>query len=419
MDLELIQSCIQDYRINKSYVQKNYNYYKGDTDALRDYKLQTTRSNLKVRTNFVKKFIKEEASYILSNSVTYINKSTDNSDIISAIELNLAHWSKKHDQELLKNSLIFGESYELYYIDNNAQFCSRLLTPLNCYVYRDYFGNTTMALHFYKLDKFSDIEYVDIYTSTEITTCLVADLSVTSVKNHIFGEVPISICTTSRDDEKDTLFEDIKGLQDAYETNLSDISNEICDFRNAYLKFQNCQVKEEDLANMKKLGIIQTSNKDSSVDWLVKNINDTFIQNTLTTVKENMYELSSHVNTNEKLSSNISGVALRSRLISLEQKCKFNENAVTDCMLNRLRLMFNYIELLTSKQYDYRNIRVKFTAMIPSDDHTTSLMLAQLSGMISNETGIAQLSFVDNTEAEMAKLRAEQESNAINLDNIV
>ena len=43
-----------DYKI----YQKMYNYYVGDTDAMRNYKMVTERSNNKVRVNFIKKFIK-------------------------------------------------------------------------------------------------------------------------------------------------------------------------------------------------------------------------------------------------------------------------------------------------------------------------------------------------------------------------
>ena len=50
----------------------------------------------------------------------------------------------------------------------------------------------------------------------------------------------------------------IRSLQDAYESNLSDISQEIGEFKNAYLCVNNYQIKPKDLPSMKKQGIIQT-----------------------------------------------------------------------------------------------------------------------------------------------------------------
>ncbi len=50
---------------------------------------------------------------------------------------------------------------------------------------------------------------------------------------------------------------------------------------------------------MKELGILQV-NGDGKIEWLIKDMNDTFVQNTLSSIKENMYEITSHINHNEK-----------------------------------------------------------------------------------------------------------------------
>ncbi|WP_219716079.1 phage portal protein, partial [Clostridioides difficile] len=126
---------------------------------------------------------------------------------------------------------------------------------------------------------------------------------------------------------KNTIFNDIKGLQDAYETNLSDISNEISDFRNAYLTFSGCNIKEDDLPRMKELGILQV-NGDGKIEWLIKDMNDTFVQNTLSSIKENMYEITSHINHNEKMQSNTSSLAVVARLISTEWICSQNNDSI-------------------------------------------------------------------------------------------
>ncbi|MDZ5016906.1 phage portal protein, partial [Clostridium perfringens] len=137
---------------------------------------------------------------------------------------------------------------------------------------------------------------------------------------NIFGEVPVSIGELTEEGYYDSLYKDIKGLQEAFETNLSDIGNEISDFRNAYLLFKNAQVNKDDIPEMKRLGVIMLPGDRADAQWLIKNINDTFIQNTLDRYEDTMYQLACHINHNEKLQSNLSGVTLRSRLIVLENK---------------------------------------------------------------------------------------------------
>ena len=410
---QLLNSCYADFSNNIFKNEMMRDYYKGETEALENYKMVTARSNLKTRVNYIKKFIKEEVSYTLGNKISYLSKSS-NTKIIDAIEHNLSHWSEKHDQNLLKNSLKYGEAYELYYINKLGEFCSRIITPLNGYVLENENGDIELALHVFK-KKFDTTTYIDVYLEDVILHYKGGIGNACLIRNdpHYFGEVPVSICAISEELEDDTIFNDIKGLQDAYETNLSDITNEISDFRSAYLVVTGVTIEESDLPKMKELGAIQVPNKDGTVSWLIKNINDSFIQNTLNTIEDKIYQISGHINANEKLSSNTSSLALRTRLISLENVCSLDADAITDCIKNRLRMLFKYLSVISSGDYDYKDIKQVFTYNIPSDDLVTAQIIAQLGPKLSTETGIAQLSFVDNVSNEMKKIAKEQKANSI------
>jgi len=410
---QLLNSCYGDFNNNLFKNKMMCDYYKGKTEALENYKMVTARSNLKTRVNYIKKFIKEEVSYTLGNKISYLSKSS-NTKITDAIEYNLSHWSEKHDQNLLKNSLKYGEAYELYYINKLGEFCSRILTPLNGYVLENEDGDIELALHVFT-KKFDTTIFIDVYMEDVIlhykggisNTCLIGNDA------HYFGEVPISVCAISEEVEDDTIFNDIKGLQDAYETNLSDITNEICDFRSAYLVVTGVDIENSDLPKMKELGAIQVPNKDGTVSWLIKNINDSFIQNTLNTLEDKIYQMSGHINSNEQLSSNTSSLALRTRLISLSFVCSLDAKAMTNCIKNRLRMLFKYLAIISSGNYDYKDIKQVYTYNIPSDDLVTAQIIAQLGSKLSTETAIAQLSFVDNVSDELKKISKEQKANSI------
>lgn len=315
--------------------------------------------------------------------------------------------------------LIFGQSYELYYVDKDGLFSSQIYSPLNSYALQDDFGNVQIFLVLFK-KKFDNVtQYLDVYYPGKVEHYTIggtSNLTFLGEDTHIFDEVPVSVCSIAEEKEFDTLFNDLKGLQDAYETNLSDISNEISDFRNAYLMLKGADISAEDLANMKKLGAMKVP-VGGDVAWLVKNVNDSFIQNTLKTLEDKMYQISNHINANEKLSSNTSSLALRTRLISLENKCKLNADALADALKNRLKFLFKYLKIKTGQNFDYRDIKIKFTPNIPQDDMMTAQIISQLNGKLSTETAIAQLSFIDNPKEEMAKLKKEQEEAiSINLD---
>ncbi|MBY2477565.1 phage portal protein [Clostridioides difficile] len=407
LDLDLIKEIYDDWNSNKSEYDTMYKYYKGETDAISNYKMVTKRSNNKINTNFLKKFINEEVAYSLANKITYTSRSGDEK-IINDLEYYTCHWSKKHDSDLLRYALLFGLCYELYYVkDDEIQV--KIIKPTDGCHYENENGEIVYFIREFTKG-FEDETYIDVYDKEYIYhfDSNFKEVESPTVDNIFDGHIPISICKRSAELGKNTIFNDIKGLQDAYETNLSDISNEISDFRNAYLTFSGCNIKEEDIPRMKELGILQI-NGDGKIEWLIKNVNDTFIQNTLVTIKENMYEITSHINHNEKMQSNTSSLAIIARLISTEWICSQNNDSVADTLMNRHKLLYIWIRKKYGLEYDYKDIKSKFTPKIPRDDLVVANILSQLGDKLSTETGLSQLSFIDNPHAEIEKAKKEQE----------
>lgn len=418
--LALVKKVYGSYYVFKNIYTKMYQYYKGDTDAIKKYLFVTERSNLKINVNYIKKFIKEEVAYTLGNDITYESRN-DNESVVNDIEYYTAHWNELHDTDVMKYLLIFTKVYELYYIDDKAEFCSKIIKPTEGYAYYDESSKKVLFfIHSFKNDFDTTTSYIDVYTSDKIYHFDGKFNEIAAPSINIFGEVPVSIGELTEEGYDDSLYKDLKGLQDAFETNLSDIGNEISDFRNAYLLFKNAEVKEEDIPNMKKLGILQLPGDKADANWLIKNINDTFIQNTLNRYEDTMYQLACHINHNEKMQSNLSGIALRSRLIVLENKCSLQIKAHKNIVKNRIRFLFIYLDFKKNKMYDYKDVKALYTPNIPSDDLATAQMLAQVpERIISKDTSRGLFSFINNkvAEAEKVKKEIEEEGPKVDLDN--
>jgi len=418
--LALVKKVYGSYYVFKNIYTKMYQYYKGDTDAIKKYLFITERSNLKINVNYIKKFIKEEVAYTLGNDITYESRN-DNESVVKDIEYYTAHWNELHDTDVMKYLLIFTKVYELYYIDDKADFCSKIIKPTDGYAYYDKAsGKILFFIHAFKNDFDNTTTYVDVYTDNLIYHFDAKFNEIASPTTNIFGEVPVTIGELTDENIDDSLYKDMKGLQDAFETNLSDIGNEISDFRNAYLLFKNAQIDPKEVGDMKKLGVIQfpeSSNGDAQ--WLIKNINDTFIQNTLDRYHDTMYEIACHINHNEKLQSNLSGITLRSRLIVLENKCGLEIKAHKNIVKNRIRFLFIYLDLKKNKMYDYKDVKALYTPNIPSDDLATAQMLAQIpERIISKDTARGLFSFVNNKVAEAEKVKKEiDEEIPVDLNN--
>jgi len=173
---------------------------------------------------------------------------------------------------------------------------------------------------------------------------------------------------------------------------------------------------EIDLPNMKKLGILKGKGDKVVIEWLTKNINSNFVMNTLKEIKQNMYELSSHINNNEQVPSNNSSLAMRTRQLNLENKCKSNIDAMFNLIKDRIKFLFRYLYVLQSKEYNWKLVSPKFIPSLPQDDLMSAQILSQVpEDLISKKTARSLFSFIDNVSLEEQQVKKEQEE-AMNID---
>jgi SPP1 family phage portal protein len=411
LDKELFKKCYEDYLVNKIVYEDMYNYYCSESKVMNDYSAMEYQESHKMNLNYLKMLIKEEVAYSIGSPFNYTSKTNDKNSV-EMIEYYLYHWNRNHDNELLKNMLIYSTVFELYYTDERkANFNAKILSPRNGYAYVDDFGNILLFMHVYKL-KFDEKVYIDVYDDNMIYHYDDEFNEVKSPNIHIFGEIPVSIGIISEEQIKDTLYTDTKDIQNGLSTIASDGVNEITNTRQAILAGKGIQLDEETIKNLKKYRFASLPNdKEASLNWLIKSLNPEYQKLMMEFLKETMYELSFHVSSSDKIQSNVSGLAMRNRLISLESKTKLNNRALTNILLNRIRFLFIYLKALKNKDYDFRNFSCKFNSVIPSDDLVMSQILSQigLGEKLSLKTGLQQLSFVESSDTEIKQLKAEQE----------
>ena len=395
-----------------------YDYYIGKTDVLRNYPT-TDRSNRKIVDNFIKAFIDEEVSFMTGVPVTYSSKD-DNSDIIDDIEYNLNNVSYNIDTELATNLLIFGEAYELYYI-NEDEFKIKCFNPMNSYAYRDTEGKVQLFMYFYKKELDDTNVYAEVIDDNFIYHMDENFKELEPATPHYFEYVPVGVAILPNK-YNDTLYNNIKYLQDAYEATMSDWSNEIADTRLAYLYLTGVDIDEDTASKMKQMGIIQSSDSNSKAEWLVKNINSDFIKEYRSIIKEDIYRVAQHVDNQTNIQSNTSGVMLATRLNCLRIKITTQNQSMKNCIKTRLKCLFRYLDIAENKLYNYRSIDIKPQLNLPQNDVETAQIISQLNDKLSIQTGLERLSFITNGKAEFDKMLEEQkqiEQNSMDsLDDI-
>ena len=410
----MINILYNRYKKQVEQYKKIKGYYQGTTDALTNY-TETNRSNIKVNLNYLKKFVKEETAYSVGNPISYQSK-TDDKEKIAALDEVMGNYKENHDINTFRKMVLYGLVYEITYIDKFDNLNVKTISPTDAYHEEDSEGNIINFIHVYtvtEVNEDTNMEeektYIDEYTDKEINIYKCdGDPILQKTIPHFFEEIPVGMAKKSEDTWRDTIYNDIKGIQDALETNVSDITNEISDFRNAYMVLRGISVDEDEAEKLKQKGIIEAP-EEGGVDWLIKNINDSFIQNTIGNLHEKLYEITSHINHNDaQQMSNASGVALKSRLIALTQICSINEGAFKELLKTRIRLIFKYLEITEKKKYDPKDIKIRFTPTIPNDDNQTADLIGKLNGKVSAGTLLSLLSFVEDGQVEFEKAQKEK-----------
>ena len=417
-DLDLLISCKEEFDSNISVYQKMQDYYDGNfkTDAMVNYQMITSRANNKIPKNMVQKFILEEVSYCVTNGIHYSSHSNDKT-IIEDIRLNITKsWSVKHEDELLKQALIFAEAYELIYLDAEANFKAMICNPLNSYVYKDDFGDVKLFIRFFQKKFNTEIQYADVYEDNMVYHYIVDGGEFTqigAVDTHIFSKVPVAVCTIGSIYE--SIYGNIKGQQDGYEQVSSDYVNEIADSRNAILLTVGASLEEGAEDDIKTKAVMELP-AGGDAKWLIKSFSDAFIQNALNTLNDNMYSLANHIDHNQKLSSNTSSLAQKNKLMGLSSKCANNIHAMQDCIKARLQFLFEFLKIKEKgKEYSYLDIDISMTPAIPTDDLMVSQILSQ-NPKIPTETGFGLYSFVTDIDKTMALYEEENKVNSIGAD---
>ena len=166
-----------------------------------------------------------------------------------------------------------------------------------------------------------DVEYVEVYTRMDITKYQLdmGGLRQLEQKFHVFGQVPVTPYYNNAECQGD--FELVISEIDAYDSFESDSVNEADYFADSYLVLSGMEGTESsDIAAMKQNRVLIFPEGGTGT-WLTKTVNDAWIENEKKRLDQDIHKFSfCPPMTDENFASNASGVAMRYKLLGLEDK---------------------------------------------------------------------------------------------------
>lgn len=401
---ELITKIINIYSEQHALEQKMLDYYLNENDIKNRTFTDPTRVNNKISHAFANYIVQSHVGYFLGNPITY------KSDIDVLQDIFDYNDEQAENLELAKNLAVYGSAYELLWLDEFANIRFNILDNRQTIpIYDNSLEQNLIYLirHYTRTDLLTSEQKstVIVYTDKKILTytgnAFYDSLKLINEELHYFQDVP-AICYLNNA-EQTSDFAKVIDLINAYDTLASNRLNDSDAFANSYLVFTNCLVDEEDLLSMKNSKTILLDN-EADVKYLTKDANSTENESLKNTLFDNIFLLSSTPNMlDENFSQNSSGVALKYKCLALENLTSIKERFFRKGLTRRIELICNILAVKGSN-YDFRDVDMIFTRNLPLDLDNLAETVNKLNGIVSDETLLSLLPFVENIDDELDKI---------------
>ena len=417
---KLVSELVSLYETSDKYLglEKLGRYYLGKQSILLRKRAEPSAPNTRVVCNHAKYIVDMTVSYLVGNSVAYA--ASDDVDISALQQAYIKQDIASLDQELAKSMMIYGSTSELVYTDEDGVIKSALIPPENGFVVYDdtVERNRVLGVYFYDTKTLSgqadsrEIFVYDASYSYHFHGRAGAYPTLVETAAHYFGAVPMIEYRNNAECQGD--FEQLIPLIDAYNLLESDRVNDKEQFVESFLFLKNIELDTDTAKKLRREKILISDFDQSDAKYLSKALNEADVKVLRDDLKDDIHRFSMVPDlSDESFGNNLSGVAIKYKLMGFEQHTKNKERYFARSLKERFKL---YAHMLSLKRQmadvPVYEVDLVFTRNLPANELEISQMLVNLSGMVSNETLIGQLPFISDEKEEQQLLEEEQKRQA-------
>lgn len=424
LSIEDIQKFIKKHKAESIRYIKLQKYYEGKHDIL-DHTSRDGQPNNKIVNPYPKYITDMLVGYFVGQPISYTSKEEDG--LLEDLQAIFDYSDEQEENlELAKICSIKGKAYELLYRDEDARIRFNEFGPDQMFVIYDMTISPSIkfAIRYYDVGEGNDkITYAEVYDK-EVCTLYKgkdSDLSLEQITPHTFKDVPVVEYVNNKEEQGD--FEQVITLIDAYNKAQSNTLNDMDQFTDAYLILVNMAGTDSERVDELKRDRVMLLDDDGDAKWLIKEINDAWVENYKDRVRRDIHKFSYTPDMqDESFGNNLSGVSIRYKILAMEQIRSNKERKFKKGLQRRIELICNSLSL--EKDIDlFTNINIKFANTLPQNIYELSQTIKNLSPYLSSETLLNQLPFVENAKEELEKKKAEDEEitssyDFTNIDNV-
>ena len=311
--------------------------------------------------------------------------------------------------ELSKLTSIYGVSYLYVWQDEESNTRVTYNSPFDMFVvYDDTVARNIKYGVRYKYDE-DNILTGTLFTQSEVITF--SNDAYGDTDPHYYPIVPI--IEFVENDEQQSLIRPVESLINAYNKALSEKSNDVEYFSDAYMKILGAELDTETIQNIRDNRIINMDGDDAQkivVEFMNKPDGDVTQENLLNRIESLIYHLAMVANINDESFGNASGVSLEFKLQPMKNLSGMKERKFTKG-LNNLFKCFTALptNVPASDKDSWVEVEYRFIRNIPRNVNDEAQTARDLEGIIYKELQLSTLSIVDDVQTEIERIEKENE----------
>ena len=411
---DIIRKFIEKDRAENARKIKLHDYYMGKHSILERAYEDASKPNNKVVNPYANYITTLMTGYFIGEPVQYT--ASDESTLEAFEDIMEYNDEPSVNKEIAKWQSICGEGYEILYIDADGNIRFKALPAIGMIpIYNDDLEETLIYVIRYwsafDIESDQEVDYVEVYSSVDIAKYRdnINGLELLDQKYHVFGQVPVTPYFNNTEGQGD--FELVISEIDAYDSFESDSVNEADYFADSYLVLSGMEgTTSEDVASMKQNRVLIFPEGGAGT-WLTKSVNDTWIENEKKRLDQDIHKFSfCPPMTDENFAANASGVAMKYKLMGLENKVGVKETEFEKGLRRRIELIYGVMRKVNGDM-DYLDINIVFTRNLPQDLSAAVDTVIKLDGIVSDETRLALLPMDIDAQEELEKVEEQKREN--------
>lgn len=422
-DAEKIKDDLPDMPLVEAYIEKHKEYvgrykylgnlYNGYHSIFTADDKEPYKPDARLAVNFPKYITKISLGYGYGVPITKKFKDEAMDDAVGLFEKR--NHIQDHDARLFKACFKYGHAWEFFFQNERQETRMKVISPAGFFcVYDDTMEERALFAVRYGIKSDGVTVYGEVYSRSKMRTFSGSAYN-EEPRDNPYGLIPA--VEYMLDDERMGVYEDVAPLIEAYDFAISEKTNDVDAFAEAYLVIAGVQIDDEGVRRIKDSRIINVFGTDEAdkiksamINFLAKPTADETQEHLLDRLERLIYQISMAANISDDSFGNVTtGAALAYKLLATGTMLSTFDTKIEKSLQKRYKI-FCTLSTNISDRNAWEDAEITFHRNAPKNISAEIENAQAVSGMVSKETQLSLMpSVVPDIDAELARIAKEEE----------